>query len=81
MGEATVGIIHQFRVNVAQSILAGVRRSIWVTDSMKFAHTAPIRIAHISALDVLVTDQQSPDSMARGWRKHHVEVVLADYRQ
>lgn len=64
-------------VRVAQAILANARRSILVADSMKFARTAPMRIAEIGALDVFVTDQPPPPSFAQLCRAEGVRIEIA----
>jgi DeoR family glycerol-3-phosphate regulon repressor len=43
-------------VKVAKAIMACARKSILVADSMKLDRTAPVRIGHISDLDIFVTD-------------------------
>ncbi len=80
VGEATLDLVAQFKVDVAvigvsaidedgalldfdyrevrvaQKIIENARKVVLVADSMKFARTAPVRIGHISQVDVLVTD-------------------------
>jgi DeoR family glycerol-3-phosphate regulon repressor len=43
-------------VRVAREIVQHARQTILVADAMKFERNAPVRIAHLSAIDVLVTD-------------------------
>jgi DeoR family glycerol-3-phosphate regulon repressor len=43
-------------VKVAQAIIANSRNVILVSDSTKFARTAPVRIAHLSQMSGFVTD-------------------------
>lgn len=63
-------------VSVAKAILAGSRRSILVADSMKFARSAPVRIGHISAVDVLITDAMPPDAITRACTENNVGIEL-----
>jgi DeoR family glycerol-3-phosphate regulon repressor len=44
-------------VSVAKTIIDNARTVILVADRLKFERTAPVRIAHISDIDVFVTDQ------------------------
>ena len=61
-------------VRVSQAIIANARQVILVSDRMKFTRSAPVRIGHISQIDVFVTDQivrsRSSISAARmAWRR------------
>jgi DeoR family glycerol-3-phosphate regulon repressor len=84
VGEATIDLISQFKVDfavvgasaidadgtlldfdyrevrVAQAIIGHARRTILVADHMKFQRSAPVRIGHLSDIDVFVTDRQPP---------------------
>lgn len=51
-------------VSVAREIIAHARHTILVADAMKFDRTAPVRIGHLSDMDVLVTDLQPPAPVA-----------------
>lgn len=44
-------------VKVAQAIIANARQVILVSDSTKFERTAPVRIAHLSQVDIFITDR------------------------
>lgn len=50
-------------VRVAQEIISHARRTILVADHMKFDRNAPVRIGHLSDIDVLVTDGEVPESV------------------
>lgn len=63
-------------VRVSRAIIEHARRVVLVTDSSKFARTAPVRVAHLSEVDVLVTDRLDTAS-AELCRLHGVEVVEA----
>lgn len=47
-------------VSVARAILKNARTKILVADSLKFNHTASVRICNIADLDYLVTDSPPP---------------------
>ncbi|MBC7800490.1 MAG: DeoR/GlpR transcriptional regulator [Gemmatimonadaceae bacterium] len=63
-------------VRVSRAIIEHARRVVLVTDNSKFARKAPVRVAHLSEVDVLVTDRLDPAS-AELCRVHGVEVVEA----
>lgn len=50
-------------VRAAQAIMQNSRSVILVSDSMKFSRSAPVRIGHISQVDVFVTDSPPPESI------------------
>lgn len=50
-------------VRVAQEIIRHARKTILVSDAMKFERSAPIRIADLSDIDIFVTDCQPPDGI------------------
>lgn len=84
VGEATVDLVAQFKVDfaivgasaidadgalldydyrevrVSQKIIENARQVILVADASKFARTAPVRIGHLSQVDVFVTDRPPP---------------------
>jgi DeoR family glycerol-3-phosphate regulon repressor len=62
-------------VTVSRAIIENARRVILVTDSSKFARTAPVRIATLAEIDVLVTDRLPPGPIADLCRHHAVEVI------
>lgn len=66
-------------VSVAKAIMAGARRSILVADSMKFARSAPVRIGHISDVDVLVTDKVPPQAIIQACQENEVRIEIADH--
>ncbi len=51
-------------VRVAQEIIRNARQVILVVDSMKMTRSAPVRIGHLSDVDVLVTDAPLADPLA-----------------
>ena len=63
-------------VQAARAIIEHARRVVLVTDSSKFARSAPVRVAHLDDIDILVTDRL-PGAAADLCRTHGVEVVEA----
>jgi DeoR family glycerol-3-phosphate regulon repressor len=69
---------YDFReVKVSQAIIGNSRQIILVADRSKFERTAPIRVAHMSQINVFVTDWLSSGTIAGICRAHEVEVVEA----
>lgn len=64
-------------VKVAKAIMGCARQTILVADSMKYARTAPVRIGHLSEIDILVTDEMPPAGIAAICREHNIEVAIA----
>ncbi|MDW3207890.1 MAG: DeoR/GlpR family DNA-binding transcription regulator [Alphaproteobacteria bacterium] len=63
-------------VRVSQEIMRQARQTILVADSMKFDRRAPVRIGHLSEIDVLVTDSPLPPSLAAICRENDVTVEI-----
>ncbi len=102
VGEATIDLINQFRVDfavigasaidedgslldfdyrevrVAQAIIRHARRTILVADSMKFQRTAPVRIGHLSEIDVFVTDKPPSAGISEMCAANEVQLQIAD---
>jgi DeoR family glycerol-3-phosphate regulon repressor len=64
-------------VRVAREIVQHARQTILVADAMKFERNAPVRIAHLSDIDVLVTDTVPPDPIVAICREAEVRVEIA----
>jgi len=64
-------------VRVSQAIIGNARQVILVSDRLKFERTAPVRIGHISQIDVFVTDQIVSGPVADLCRAHGVRIVEA----
>jgi DeoR family glycerol-3-phosphate regulon repressor len=62
-------------VHVSRAIIENARRVILVTDSSKFARSAPARIATLAEIDVLVTDHLPSAEIAALCKAHDTEVV------
>ncbi len=68
---------YDFReVRVAQAIIENSRHVILVADSMKMTRSAPIRIAHISQINTLITDSELPEQLQKICREHEVNVEI-----
>lgn len=61
-------------VRAAQAIMQNSRNVILVSDSMKFSRSAPVRIGHISQVDIFVTDIQPPDPIAELCKHKGVQI-------
>jgi DeoR family transcriptional regulator, glycerol-3-phosphate regulon repressor len=64
-------------VRVAREILGHARKTILVADNLKFERNAPVRIAHLSDIDILVTDMVPPDTIVEICLLHDVRVEIA----
>jgi DeoR family glycerol-3-phosphate regulon repressor len=64
-------------VRVSQAIIGNARQIILVSDRLKFERTAPVRIGHLSQIDVFVTDQMVSAPIAELCRTHGVRVIEA----
>jgi DeoR family transcriptional regulator, glycerol-3-phosphate regulon repressor len=63
-------------VRSAQAIMQNSRNVILVSDSMKFTRSAPVRIGHLSQVDVFVTDKQPPDSIVELCKHKGVQIDI-----
>ena len=61
-------------VQVSQAIVRNARRVMLVTDSSKFMRSAPVRIAHLAEVDLLVTDRLPSPEVAALCERHSVVV-------
>jgi DeoR family glycerol-3-phosphate regulon repressor len=64
-------------VRVAREIIHHARQTILVADAMKFERNAPVRIAHLSDIDVLVTDRVPPDPIVAICHEAEVHFEIA----
>lgn len=62
-------------VQVSRAIIESARRVLLVTDSSKFSRAAPVRIAHLRDVDMLVTDRLPSAEIGALCAQHGVEVV------
>ena len=64
-------------VRVAQAILSNARNVILVADAMKFTRSAPVRIGHLSQVDVFVTDSTASEQIVELCKHSGVELEIA----
>lgn len=64
-------------VRVAQAIMQNSRNVVLVSDRMKFSHSAPVRIGHLSQVDIFVIDVQPPDSIIELCEYKGVQIDVA----
>ncbi len=64
-------------VNVSQTIIRQSRKVFVVADHTKFRRSAPARIASLSEVDAVFTDQPVPADLAARCREWGVRVVVA----
>lgn len=62
-------------VEVSRAIIENARRVILVTDSSKFARAAPVRIGHLTDIDLLVTDRLPSSAVAELCARNRVTVI------
>jgi DeoR family transcriptional regulator, glycerol-3-phosphate regulon repressor len=65
-------------VRSAQAIMQNSRNVILVSDSMKFTRSAPVRIGHLSQIDVFVTDKLPPDSILELCKHKGVQIEIVE---
>ena len=64
-------------VRVAKAIMQNARNVMLVADATKFTRTAPVRIGHLSDVDVFVTDQSPPEPVVSYCRDNGVRLEIA----
>lgn len=62
-------------VRVARAIIENARRVVLVADKLKLERAAPVRLGHLSEIDVFVTDALVSQPLRDLCREHGVEVV------
>jgi DeoR family glycerol-3-phosphate regulon repressor len=62
-------------VEISRAIIEHARKVVLVADSSKFSRAAPVRIAHLSEIDVFVTDRLPSHEIAEMCRVCDVEVI------
>ncbi|MDA4846548.1 DeoR/GlpR family DNA-binding transcription regulator [Hoeflea poritis] len=67
---------YDFReVKVAQAIIANARHVILVVDATKFGRNAPVRIAHLSQVDSLVTNSCPSENVRRLCKEYDTDLL------
>lgn len=64
-------------VRAAQAILNNARNVILVCDAMKFSRSAPVRIGHLSQVDIFVTDRPLPEAIVDLCKHSGVQLEIA----
>ena len=64
-------------VRVAQAVMRNARKVMLVADTTKFTRSAPVRIGHLSDLDIFVTDRAPPEPVAELCSSAGVAVEIA----
>ncbi len=64
-------------VQVSRAIIENARRVVLVADSSKFTRRAPVRIATLDEIDVLVTDYLPAATRRALCQRHDIEVIEA----
>ena len=64
-------------VNVSRAIIENARRVLLVCDHTKLERAAPVRIGHLSDIDVFVTDRLESAALRQVCLAHHVQIVEA----
>ncbi len=65
-------------VRVAKAIMSNARTVMLVSDAMKFTRSAPVRIGHLSDVNIFVTDRTPPEPIVELCRKSGVQLEIAD---
>jgi DeoR family glycerol-3-phosphate regulon repressor len=62
-------------VEISRAIIGHARKVILVSDSSKFSRAAPVKIGHLSEIDVFVTDHLPSPEIADMCRRCQLEVI------
>ena len=62
-------------VEISRAIIEHARKVVLVADSSKFSRSAPVRIAHLSEIDVFVTDRLPSQAIAEMCKRSEVAVI------
>ncbi|MCB1381131.1 MAG: DeoR/GlpR transcriptional regulator [Alphaproteobacteria bacterium] len=65
-------------VRAARAIMQNARKVMLVSDGMKFTRSAPVRIGHLSDVDVFVTDRPPPEPVTELCKQSGVKLEIAD---
>ncbi|SNZ20610.1 DeoR/GlpR family DNA-binding transcription regulator [Cohaesibacter gelatinilyticus] len=68
-------------VRAAKAIIKHARKTILVCDHMKFERQAPVCIAHLSDIDVFVTDKAPSEEIVALCETHKVQLVIAEHQK
>ena len=62
---------------VKQAMLRSAKQTIVVADANKFDHIATVEVASLDVVDLLVTDQAPPPTLATALEQARVQVIIA----
>jgi DeoR family glycerol-3-phosphate regulon repressor len=62
-------------VSVSKTIIENARTVILVADRLKFERSAPVRIAHLSDIDIFVTDQVPEPDFRHECQRQEVKII------
>jgi DeoR family glycerol-3-phosphate regulon repressor len=62
-------------VEISRAIIEHARKIVLVADSSKFSRSAPVKIAHLSEIDVFITDRLPSPAIAEMFRACEVSVI------
>ena len=65
-------------VRVSQAIIENARKVVLVADKVKFDRSAPVRIGHLSDIDIFVTDHIPSEPLRDLCRQEGIQVVEAE---
>jgi DeoR family glycerol-3-phosphate regulon repressor len=65
-------------VRASKAILSNARNVMLVADAMKFTRSAPVRIGHVTDVDIFVTDQAPPETVANLCQHGGVAIEVAN---
>ena len=65
-------------VEISRAIVEHARKIVLVSDSSKFSRSAPVRIAHLSEIDVFVTDRLPSPAIIELCQRCDVKVIEVD---
>ncbi len=65
-------------VRAAQAIMKNSRNVMLVSDSMKFTRSAPVRIGHLSQIDLFVTEKTPPEMIVDLCKHNGVQIEIVN---
>lgn len=78
MNERGIFVAKDLERSTKNALIRAVDRVVLVADHSKLLARAPVRLAELDVVDVLVTDRPVPAAMERACRQSGVEVIVAE---
>lgn len=69
--------VNQYEIEVKQASMRTAQTRILLADSSKFEKIRPALFAQLSDIDIVITDDQIPDSWLETLARHNIEVLIA----